>query len=65
MLFPGLYNTKKRSIEGKSRYRYTVEHIEEYALAFLDLHNRMNECTSAMGVWHQIYTGTPAAGAKT
>src|SRR5258708_24344922 len=65
MLFPGLYNTKKRSIEGKSRYRYTVEHIEEYALAFLDLHNRMNECTSAMDVWNQIYTGTPAAGAKT
>lgn len=64
MLFPGFYNTKKRSIEGKSKYAYTVEHIERYASAFLNLHDRMNECTSAMSVWHQKNIGTSAASAK-
>jgi hypothetical protein len=58
MLFPGLYNTNKRSIDGRSKYRYTAEHIEEFARGFLDLHNRMDECTSAISVWLQIHTGT-------
>ena len=57
MLFPGLYNTKRRSIEGKSKYAYTVEHIERCASAFLNLHNQMNECTSAMSDWHQKNMG--------
>ena len=64
MLFPGLYNAKKRSVEGKSKYVYTVEHIEEYTAEFQGLQNRIDECTSAMGVWHQIHTGMPES-AKT
>ena len=59
MLFPGLYNTKKRSVEGKSKYRYTVEHIEGYTEGFQSLQGRIDECTSAMGVWYQIHTGSP------
>jgi hypothetical protein len=63
MLFPGLYNTKKRSIEGNSKYRYTVAHIEQFTRGFLDLHGRLNECTSAMAEWHRICIGS-AAGAR-
>jgi hypothetical protein len=57
MLFPGLHDTKKRSIEGKSKYRYTVEHIEQFGAGFLNLHGRINECTSALATWHQINGG--------
>jgi hypothetical protein len=31
------------------------------AEAFLNVHNRINECTSEMSVWHEIYTGTSFA----
>jgi hypothetical protein len=54
MLFPGLYDTKKRSLRGMSIYRYTVEHIDGFASGFLSLHGRLNECTSAMGEWFNV-----------
>jgi hypothetical protein len=57
MLFPGLHDTKKRSIQGISKYRYTVEHIEQFTAGFLSLHGRMNECTSALAIWHQVRVG--------
>ena len=57
LLFPGLYSAKKRSVEGKSKYRYTAEHIEEYTEGFCDLQRRIDECTSAMAVWYQIHVG--------
>ena len=60
MLFPGLYDTKKRSIQGKSKYRYTVEHIDQFADGFLSFHGRINECASALATWHQICGGSTA-----
>jgi hypothetical protein len=60
MLFPGLFDTKKRSTEGKSKFRYTVEYIEGFSAGFLNLHGRISECTSALAAWHQTY-GAPAS----
>jgi hypothetical protein len=58
MLFPGLFDTKKRSVQGKSKYRYTVDHIEQFSAGFLSLHGRINECTSALAEWHRINLGS-------
>jgi hypothetical protein len=60
MLFPGLFDTKKRSVQGKSKYRYTVEHIERFSAGFLSLHGRLNECTSALAAWHQNLQSAPS-----
>jgi hypothetical protein len=60
MLFPGLFDTKKRLVQGISKYRYSVEHIEQFSAGFLGLHSRLNECTSALAEWNRIATsGTP------
>lgn len=51
---PALYSKKGRNDVGKVDYRYNAEIILNFSDQFLELHNRLNEITSAMGEWHRI-----------
>lgn len=52
-LVPALYSKKGRNEVGKMDYRYNAEIIHNFSDQFLELHNRLNVITSAMGEWHR------------
>ncbi len=53
-LIPSIYSIKGRSLRGKMDYRYNAEIIHGFSDQFLDLHNRLDETTSAMGEWYRV-----------